>query len=799
MWQYGEHAKIGSLTPRIVNHISPEIREIILDGEMVAYDPSLRKVLPFGDLKTYAKASSFNALDPRPCFKVFDVLHIGTANGSTSLLGSPLAKRREWLETKVFSPPDGVPNVIETPLTEKCFSVECIQRFLSKVIHERGEGIIVKNPSSLYQLGGRSSAWIKVKPDYFDALGESIECIVIGGYWGKGPRTSGRFSSFLAAVVDERVPEVDGQPVCVTLAKVGSGLSLFAYNRIIQDYGDKFFDFDRRSRPGWLRTGIELPDQLILPTESFVLNVQAAEIIIGADFGAGLTLRFPRSKWLDTDKTIEDVFTLDQIHELRADNKHRPAVGKTFAKKAKRANGVVEKAAAISSVVALPPSSPDQARVPALFEGLTFFVYKLAPEHASKEEVQAMVEHAGGRFIQRIPREAEGRRVVASNLNGAELSRERAKEVDILSVEWVLECVKQGSLLPRLAKYYLQVVEDQTADSTEYNLEAELERHRKQHDEAAMAVEDGWPALEQREVEEDEDVKPDLSRVKLESPKLSTRFHSVADPRFAVPRGVDDGSEPDTDAEGGGGVRLVELSDSNDSDAEEGEADLAMPSASAQSAGSVGGRLAHVKLESPEKEDQRGGLSGAAPGMGDEGAGAGAVVRDEFSERRPWGPLVMYFDSEENAGRSGLAVEANEGADVVRQRDKKLAYAEKRKHIREIVHSARELGLTDATRPTIRRPARHWRARDEEPARPDLDPHHRHAQPPDPVWPAGAVDEEAEAEEAGGPDLVRCGRGRRLLLSRGRADVRPHVCRILDCVDHIEMGYGVVDEDMYRV
>ena len=274
-----------------MNHIHKDIKEVILDGEMVAFDPSLGKVLPFGDLKTYAKASSFSALDPRPCFKVFDVLHIGTAQGSTSLLNTKLARRRQLLETKVFGPPGGVPNVLEIALAAKCFSVDCIQRFLGNVIRDRGEGIIVKNPASLYQLGGRTSAWIKVKPDYFDSLGECIECIVVGGYWGKGPRTSGRFSSFLAAVVDDAAPQVDGQPVCVTLTKVGSGLSLFAYNRIIENYGTRFFDVNPRNRPGWLRTGIEVPDQLILPTESFVLNVQAAEIIIGNDFGAGLTLR----------------------------------------------------------------------------------------------------------------------------------------------------------------------------------------------------------------------------------------------------------------------------------------------------------------------------------------------------------------------------------------------------------------------------------------------------------------------------------------------------------------------------
>lgn len=392
----------------------------------------------------------------------------------------------------------------------------------------------------------------------------------------------------------------------------------------------------------------------------------------------------------------------------------------------------------------------------ALFDGLTFFVYRLAPEHGTKEEVQALIEQAGGAFIQRIPEASEGRRVVASSLDGAELSRAGARAVDILSVQWVIDCVKQGTLVPRTASYYLQVVEDGTEQSTEFDLEAELQSHLKQQDEAKMAAEDGWDFLRQRET--DEDVKPDLTTVKLELPKLSTRFHSVADPRFTIPRdrGADsDDSEPETEAEGEE-VRLVELNDEDDTDTDgdEPDGDLAMPDASAQSTGSVNDKLEQVRLEShsPRKRASTSGLSGASPGMGDEGAGTG--VKDEFSDERAWGPLVMYFDSEENAAKNALVVEANEDLSVVKQRDKKLAQAEKRGFIRLLFRLDARWVLTRHPLASCRRLARHRGLLDHQPARPKPEPHHRLAKPPGPVCPACSIDEEAKAEEAGWLDVV---------------------------------------------
>lgn len=44
-----------------------------------------------------------------------------------------------------------------------------------------------------------------------DELGETIDALVIGGYWGSGHR-GGRHSSFLVGVRDDTVANINGQP-----------------------------------------------------------------------------------------------------------------------------------------------------------------------------------------------------------------------------------------------------------------------------------------------------------------------------------------------------------------------------------------------------------------------------------------------------------------------------------------------------------------------------------------------------------------------------------------------------------
>lgn len=56
-----------------------------------------------------------------------------------------------------------------------------------------------------------ASKRIKVKPEYMDELGENVDVLVVGGFWGQG-RRAGRMSSFMVGLRDPTKKEVDGEP-----------------------------------------------------------------------------------------------------------------------------------------------------------------------------------------------------------------------------------------------------------------------------------------------------------------------------------------------------------------------------------------------------------------------------------------------------------------------------------------------------------------------------------------------------------------------------------------------------------
>lgn len=47
------------------------------------------------------------------------------------------------------------------------------------------EGVIIKNQQSKYGLNERSNMWIKIKPDYCGKLLDTLDLLILGGYYGK--------------------------------------------------------------------------------------------------------------------------------------------------------------------------------------------------------------------------------------------------------------------------------------------------------------------------------------------------------------------------------------------------------------------------------------------------------------------------------------------------------------------------------------------------------------------------------------------------------------------------------------
>jgi DNA ligase-4 len=184
----------AALTRHIKGALDPLVRNIILDGEMITWDPESDMMVPFGTLKTAALAEQrnpFAGTGQRPLFRVFDILYLN----DESLVKYTLRDRRKALEKCVTD----VHRRLEVHQYAIATAASEIETHLQKVVAEASEGLVLKNPRSMYRLNSRNDDWQKVKPEYMTEFGESLDCLIIGGYYGSGNR-GGRLSSFLCGL-----------------------------------------------------------------------------------------------------------------------------------------------------------------------------------------------------------------------------------------------------------------------------------------------------------------------------------------------------------------------------------------------------------------------------------------------------------------------------------------------------------------------------------------------------------------------------------------------------------------------
>lgn len=474
----------SALTRHLKGAFADGVRNIILDGEMITWDPDTDKIVAFGTLKTAAlseQKNPFSQKGPRPLYRVFDIVYLN----DQPLTRYTMRDRRRALEKAVL----GVPRRMEIHQYEAATSPDAIEPLLRKIVAEASEGLVLKSPRSMYRLNSRNDDWIKVKPEYMSEFGESLDCVVIGGYFGSG-RRGGTLSSFLCGLrVSENYVKAGANPEkCLSFFKVGGGFKAEDYAEIRHHTEGKWTDWDAARPPsqyvelgGGEKLQHERPDVWIRPKDSIVVSVKAAEITPSDQFALGWTVRFPRFRRLRLDRAWDSALDVDGFDQLRnkvdQELKERKEMNVENRKRkpTKRARRELVIAGADPGVA---PASLDVRKPKTrVFEGMEFCVLSesLKPKK-SKAQLEALIKENGGRISQR-PDTSSGMVILADKkvVKVASLLK-GSMGADIVKPKWVFDCLAQckglglneGYLLP-FEESHLFTATDETRERAAKN------------------------------------------------------------------------------------------------------------------------------------------------------------------------------------------------------------------------------------------------------------------------------------------------------------------------------------------
>ena len=270
--------------PDVVNLIKSQVtaNQAILDGEVVATGPD-GKPLAFQEImRRFRRKYKISAMAEKiPLhLNLFDIMYLDGA----ALIDDPLRVRRKQLEA-VVRPHDRL-MAAEQVVTDDPDVAHAVYQAALDAGHE---GIMLKNPDSVYSPGKRGKNWLKIKP-----IMETLDLVVVGADWGEGRRAN-LIGSYLLACYDPDTAEF------LEIGRVGTGITDEQLSELTELFSQYII-----SEVG---SAIELQPAI-------VFEIAYEEIQKSPHYASGYALRFPRLVRVRFDKTPEDADRIERVGML---------------------------------------------------------------------------------------------------------------------------------------------------------------------------------------------------------------------------------------------------------------------------------------------------------------------------------------------------------------------------------------------------------------------------------------------------------------------------------------------------
>ena len=293
--------------PDLVNGVLNEVKaeSVILEGEAIAYNPLTNEFLPFQETTKRRRKYGVDEAAARTPLKLFcfDLLFL---NGK-DITKDPYSERRKKLKEIIKY---GSETIMETT-GKTAHNAKMVTEQFEEAISEGLEGVMIKRLDAPYQAGARNFNWIKFKRTAGGELEDTVDCVILGYFYGTGKRTSFGVGGLFLGVYDEKEDKFK------SISRLGTGLTDEEF-REVKKMCDEIKISHKPARVDSLITpSVWVEPKIVL--EIFADEITRSPIHTAGKHGdePGYALRFPRLvRFRGSDKRAEDTTTVKEIVEM---------------------------------------------------------------------------------------------------------------------------------------------------------------------------------------------------------------------------------------------------------------------------------------------------------------------------------------------------------------------------------------------------------------------------------------------------------------------------------------------------